>query len=1362
MAPTPRRRHGGFCGRHRKRSRAAPPGGRRDSSHFVRIVSVVLALHFFAGPRAADRLAAAHRFLDRRSASEGAGEGRGFYPDSLLVVGASDHAARDLLRERTRRAGALLGAGGRGLFSLAEELAGPELARRGLRPAPAAAWPAVVAQVVHDARRNGERGSEERDARARAGEEAAVDAGERPDGAGRPNAEGPDAEGPDAEGPDAERPHAGTPDRLGRFAPISEGPGLARRLAATFEELRAAGVAPEKVAAGDGALGWLFTESLAGLERAGFADRAGVFEAARLRVESGAAPTPGTLLVLDAPLRQPVVRDFLAALAERAAETLFTFPEADRRSRQAARALGAAPCPAAEATPDDSSSPECAPEAPERVAGGERCADGKNAALLFGPADREGAGEPAAERSLPAKDDPPKTDFAETDLAEANDPVAALQRRLFRPEADAAAPDRDGSATDGPADRPRTSEPATDDTPTDDPPRNRAPTSDLPTSEPGRQSPGGAERGLTVFRAPGAAAEALEIARAFLREAGRGVPFDRMAVLLAAPGEYAPALREAFDRARIPAFFDTGTAPPARAARAFLALLDCALADLSADAFFEYRTLDEHRAAPDIHAGSEPDRRDDENDDRDDNRDDDPDEDREKDPGDPFAALRRQEEWVREARVIGGLERWKRRLALLAERFAGEHEAQRKAASDDPAKQAEADEAARRQRALARFTADSLPLLEQLAALPRDHGRKDAGAAGNDAPTPARNDGRNDDGNDAPDDTSNDDAPGPEPTVPPTGRGRRWGEWAEILGDLARSALRRPEPVLDCLAETAPMAGVGPLPLAEVRRHLGERLLGAERASSGDRYGRVFVAPIERTRGLAFRAVAIPGLHEGGIGGGLREDPLLPDRRRPELAAGLPLAADRLEAERLRLALAVGAATERLFLSCSSLKVVEGRPLTPSYFLVEALRAGEGRTFTLDEIETRAGQDSGVVPGLRAAKEPEAALDRSEFDLSLLSRALAPGADPEAARGAGAYLLRDERLATALRREWMRNRRAWQPADGFLAVDAEAKAALGGRRPTARTYSATGLETFAKCPYQFYLKNIARLRAVERPERLVHLDPLTRGSLVHEVFFLLGQTLRERGLTPLPRERLAEAVAALPPIVDAVAKQFREEHAPEIERIWNDELDGLLGDLRGFLEREAGNGFRIVANELTFGMVPVGPAAPESRLEPAVLPGGLRLRGSIDAVEEKANGERRVTDYKTGKDSVRVSADRRVLFGGEALQPLLYAFAQEALTGRPTASGRLYYTTLRGAYHQTVVETDTAEARSLLEEFVRRLDEAVSAGHFPADPNPASRWSPCRYCDYLPICGPGPATYRETKNPRGAALDEVQALRELP
>lgn len=1240
------------------------------------------------------------------------------------------------MRERAARAGALVGVAGRGLGSLAEELAGPELARRGLCRAPAAVWQAVVAQVVHDARDE-----------------------EGTPGGGVPG----DADDNERPGADPERqPYAGAGGRLGRFGPISEGPGLARRLASTFGELRAAGVTPERVAGSDRTLAGLYRKSLEGLERAGFVDRAGVLEAARRRVESGRAATPGTLLLLDAPFREPVVRDFVAALAARASRTLCTLPEADRGTARAAAAMGAAP-PSAFAAVFETGFETgletgfgSAPSEDARAGHDDRRAEsneGRRTGEHF-PGTGTGAKHRSAARTGP----------------DTNKIVAALQRRLFRPEADSAA----ALAGDAhPSRKPAPGAPGRDRPGPEESIADESGTKGRGTHEPGPDaaekptpcgSPGHEGGGLTLIRAPGAAAEALEIARAFLREAERGLPFDRMAVLLADPGVYAPALREAFDRARIPAFFETGAPPADRAGRAFLTLLDCALDDLSADTFFAFLTLGEHREREDAPG----ERAEDGNEGPQDTD----------DPNDAFAILRRQEQLVLEARVIGGLERWQRRLERLAEQL----QQQRETASDRAGAEAEAAEAARRERALARFRADFLPLLKRLAALPKgdggQDGRDDGGAdavaeeglrfgneiendapdAPQDAPTKAASDAPINRPTDAP----NDAATRQRPAAPTTEAGRLWGEWAKVLSDLARSALRRPEAVLRCLEETAPLAQVGPLTLAEVRAALGERLLDTGGASSGVRYGRVFVAPLEGARGLSFPVVAIPGLSEGAVRAGLREDPILPDRRRRELDPALRVAEDRLEAARRRLATAVGAATERVLLSCSSLDVVEGRPLTPSYSLVEALRAGEGRTLTLEEIVERARRDSGVTPGLRAPQEPEAALDRPEFDLSLLGRALAPGADPEAARGAGAYLLRDERLAAALRREWMRNNRGWQPADGFLAAGAEAKAALGRHRPTARIYSATGLEAFAACPYRFFLKNIVRLRASERPERLVGLDPLTRGSLVHDVFFRLGAELRERDLTPLRPGRLAEAVEALREVFAPEADRFREETAPAIDRIWNDQLEGLLGDLRGFLEREADNGFRVAANELTFGMTPSGYADPGSQREPAILPGGLRLRGSIDAVEEKADGSRRVTDYKTGQDSVRAGDGKRVLFGGEALQPLLYAFAQEAVTGKPTASGRLYYTTLRGAYHQTVVETDTAEARTLLEQFVRLLDEAITAGRFPAAPNPESRYPPCRYCDYLPVCGPRPASYRDTKKPHGAALAEVQAIRKLP
>jgi hypothetical protein len=93
---------------------------------------------------------------------------------------------------------------------------------------------------------------------------------------------------------------------------------------------------------------------------------------------------------------------------------------------------------------------------------------------------------------------------------------------------------------------------------------------------------------VTLVSAPGESRECAEIARRILREAERGVPFDRMAVLLRSPASYTGALIEAFGRANIPACFVGGTARPDRAGRAFIALLACAEQRLSARCFAEY------------------------------------------------------------------------------------------------------------------------------------------------------------------------------------------------------------------------------------------------------------------------------------------------------------------------------------------------------------------------------------------------------------------------------------------------------------------------------------------------------------------------------------------------------------------------------------------------------------------------------------------------------------------------------------------------------------------------------------------------------------------------------------------------------
>ena len=161
------------------------------------------------------------------------------------------------------------------------------------------------------------------------------------------------------------------------------------------------------------------------------------------------------------------------------------------------------------------------------------------------------------------------------------------------------------------------------------------------------------------------------------------------------------------------------------------------------------------------------------------------------------------------------------------------------------------------------------------------------------------------------------------------------------------------------------MAGVGPVPLAEVQDVLAERLTQLQKEPPPRRYGRVFVGGPEHVRGRTFDVVFVPGLAERIFPQKQRQDPLLLDDHRRTLnggsrvssrapaSLGLPVLDDRGAEERLLLRLAVGAATRRLYLSYPRLQLGESRPRVPSFYALDLERARTGRVpdFAVTEPE---------------------------------------------------------------------------------------------------------------------------------------------------------------------------------------------------------------------------------------------------------------------------------------------------------------------------------------------------------------------------------------------------------------------------
>jgi RecB family exonuclease len=764
---------------------------------------------------------------------------------------------------------------------------------------------------------------------------------------------------------------------------------------------------------------------------------------------------------------------------------------------------------------------------------------------------------------------------------------------------------------------------------------------------------------LVWLSAPGEGRECVEIARRIVNEAAHGVRFDEMAVLLRSPGQYLGLIEQALDRAGVPAHFDRGTRRPDPSGRAFLALLACATENLSARRFAEYLSLaqvpiedeesiqddwvipddegfglvvpmDDLDSEDETAAAIAIDRR-------------------------AVAAPWRWEHLIVDASVIGGRERWARRLNGLAEEFRARIRGVEDEDPDDP----RIDRLTRELDDLAHLQAFALPLIQEMGSWP--------GAA-------------------------------------------RWREWLTLLDPFVRRAIRRPDRVLQVLAGLHSLGEVGPVRLIEVRDVLTERLGSLDRPTPGPRYGKVFVAGIEEVRGRTFKVVFVPGLAERVFPRAIREDPLLLDGLRGSLD-GLLQQEGRAALERLSLRLAVGAATTRVFVSFPRISGSDGRARVPSFYALELMRAVTGRVPDYRTLGDEAAETSNAALAWPAPVHAADAIDDFEHDLSVLRSLMS---EPPATGRAQYMVQLNPHLRRSLTSLWNRTRSSWTMSDGIVRVTDALRPFLATQRLGARPYSVSALQHYAACPYRFLLSAIYRLAPTEEPAPLQHMDPLTRGSLFHRVQADLFRALqRESRLPPSPADR-DRIVVLLDRVIDDVAGEYAELLAPAIDRVWRDEIAAMTSDLHVWISEvlndQTWEPWRF---EFAFGLPDQTGRDEHSLADPVTLDGRFILRGSIDLVERKRGARTvRVTDYKTGANR---SARDSVLGGGEMLQPVIYSLAVEAATGLPTERGRFWYCTSAGGFTEHSIPIGDRERRAGLE-VLEIVDRAIELGAFPAAP----------------------------------------------
>jgi len=829
---------------------------------------------------------------------------------------------------------------------------------------------------------------------------------------------------------------------------------------------------------------------------------------------------------------------------------------------------------------------------------------------------------------------------------------------------------------------------------------------------------------VRLFSAPGEGRECVEIARRILAEARTGVRFDDIAVFVRSPQRYASLLEHAFKRAGIPAWFDRGTSRPHPAGRAFLAILACACEKLSARRFAEYLSLaqvpqlsgervefefivpddealpviadaasriDDRRSNQDSSAVTESSGADRSR--------------RNADVTDAVVAgsLRAPWKWetlIVESAVIGGDPgRWHRRLDGLAREY---RLMIKEELSDDP----ESPRAQRLERELTNLghlRGFALPIIDLLASWPSSG---------------------------------------------------TWAEWLDRFSDLAPKILRQPERVLRVIAELRPMSEIGPVSLDEARDVIADRLLALEVDPPRHRYGRVFVGSPQQARGRTFRVVFVAGLAERMFPQKPHEDPMLLDKEmRAPLEAGLAVQETRGRMERLLLRLAVGAPTERLWLSYPRIDIAESRPRVPSFYALDVMRAITGRIPHHEELQERAVSEGGAMLAWPSPQEPASAIDDLEHDLAVLRRLLLVE-NQKSVRGHAHYLLRlNEALKRSVTTRWSRARAAWTPFDGITRLTGMTTPLVASQRLSARPYSLSALQKFSTCPYQFLLSAIYRLEPAQEPEPLQKLDPLTRGALFHQVQAEFLRTLQADGLLPVSEDRLHDVLACLDRIVAKTAAEYHEQLAPAIERVWRDEVHDIARDLRVWARRlPSAQDWIPEYFEFSFGLSDEGRDR-RSVPEPVRLDGRFLLRGSVDLIERRRDGRSlRVTDHKTGKNR---TTWKTVIGGGAMLQPVLYSAAVTQALNTAVTSGRLFYCTAAGGFTDHEIPINDANRRAGLEA-LEIVDRAIELGFLPVAPADRA----CTWCDFRSVCGPHEEQRARMKS--AEKLGDLLALRQMP
>ena len=243
--------------------------------------------------------------------------------------------------------------------------------------------------------------------------------------------------------------------------------------------------------------------------------------------------------------------------------------------------------------------------------------------------------------------------------------------------------------------------------------------------------------------------------------------------------------------------------------------------------------------------------------------------------------------------------------------------------------------------------------------------------------------------------------------------------------------------------------------------------------------------------------------------------------------------------------------------------------------------------------------------------------------------------------------------------------------------------------------SPTALENALKCPYYFYLQKFLHIRSPQAVERnnMQWLEPNEIGTFCHAVledYYTPGQTESWETIFERAFERLEQEIPLPRRRLKAEAKET------------------LRSMVQRAVEWTTASGRTVVMTEQSF------PGEGQDGLPMTFGKWNLKLRGSIDRVDQLANGDYAILDYKTGRPQNYTEELHR------HWQHYLYTVAEEQLTGKKDSIRHASYLFLKD---EAVLEelTEDADLRTETEKRIEWLLDRISDENYVPEKAPDFR-----------------------------------------